>query len=74
MFNKVTSRSYDYFFKFSCYFLLENWISPTMLKTEKFAQKYARNFKGYTCKTQLYFISCQIHDAICAWESNSETN
>jgi hypothetical protein len=35
MFNKVTSRSYNYFLKFSYFVLVEKWIPPTRSETGK---------------------------------------
>jgi hypothetical protein len=39
MFNKVTSRSYSYFLKFSYFFLVEKWIPPSRSETAKIGQK-----------------------------------
>jgi hypothetical protein len=46
MSNKVTSRSYSYFLKFSYFSFFEKLIFPTISKTAKFGQKMARNFRG----------------------------
>jgi hypothetical protein len=45
MFDKVTSRSYSYFLKFS-FFFLEKRILPNRLETAKIGQKNKRNFRG----------------------------
>jgi hypothetical protein len=45
MFNKVTSRSYSYFLKFS-FFLVEQWIPPSRSKPAEIGQKNRRNFRG----------------------------
>jgi hypothetical protein len=51
MFNKVTSRSYGYFFMFSYFFLVEKWIPPSRSETAEIGQKNRRNFRGLkTCK------------------------
>jgi hypothetical protein len=44
--NKVTSRSYDYFLKFSYFNFFEKLIFPTMSKIVEFGQRIARNFRG----------------------------
>jgi hypothetical protein len=46
MFNKVTSRSYGYFLKFSYFFWVEKWIPPSRSKTVEIGQKNRRNFRG----------------------------
>jgi hypothetical protein len=45
IYNKVTSRSYNYFLK-SSYFFFEKLIFPTMSKIAKFGLKNTRNFRG----------------------------
>jgi hypothetical protein len=39
MFNKETSRSYDYFPKISYLFLVEKWIPPSRSEIAKIGQK-----------------------------------
>jgi hypothetical protein len=39
MFNKVTSRSYNYFLKFSFFFLVEKWIPPSRSEIAKIGVK-----------------------------------
>jgi hypothetical protein len=39
MFNKVTSRYYGYFLKFSYFFLVEKWIPPSRSKLQKLVKK-----------------------------------
>jgi hypothetical protein len=39
MFNKVTSRSYGYVLKFSYFFLVKKWISPTRSETVDLVKK-----------------------------------
>jgi hypothetical protein len=49
MFNKVTSRSYSYFFQVLILFSVEKWILPTRSETTEFGQKTEGNLgvKGY---------------------------
>jgi hypothetical protein len=46
MFNKVTSRSYSYFLKFSYFFLVEKRIPPSTSESVEIGQKNIRNFRG----------------------------
>jgi hypothetical protein len=46
IYNKVTSRSYSYFLKFSYFYFLRNLFIPTMSKAAKFGKKNTRNFRG----------------------------
>jgi hypothetical protein len=39
IFNKVTSRSYGYFLKFSFFFWVEKWIPPSRSKSAEIGQK-----------------------------------
>jgi hypothetical protein len=43
MFNKVTSRSYSYFLKFS-FFLVEKWIPPSRSETTEIGKKKQQEF------------------------------
>jgi hypothetical protein len=44
IYNKVTSRSYGYFLKFSYFNFFEKLIFPTMSKTAKFGPKKHKEF------------------------------
>jgi hypothetical protein len=57
MFNKVTSRSYSYFFKFSNFFIVEKWNPPTRSETAEIGQKNRRNFRGYSRLLIVTFVS-----------------
>jgi hypothetical protein len=46
MINKVTSRSYGYFLKFSYFILVEKWIPPSRSETTEIGEKNRRNFRG----------------------------
>jgi hypothetical protein len=46
IFNKITSRSYNYFLKFSYFNFFEKLIFPTISKAVEFGKRNTRNFRG----------------------------
>jgi hypothetical protein len=46
IYSKVTSRSYNYFLKFSYLNFLRNWFFQLCQKLQRFGQKNTRNFRG----------------------------
>jgi hypothetical protein len=59
MFNKVTSRSYGYFLKFSYFFLVEKWILPNRSEIAEIGKK-TEGILGVNKYNAHYKIYCKL--------------
>jgi hypothetical protein len=58
IYNKVTSRSYNYFLKFSYFYFLRNWFSQVCQKLQSLVQK-PQGILGVKCKL-VHFVSLDL--------------